>query len=145
MPLHLYHCINTIESQEGERVFHTRPQSGEPIYEQLVRQVKHAITTGALKSGAQMPTVRELAAELVINPNTVARAYRELEQAGLLESTVGRGTFVKFSPPRIFREERRKRLQPYIDQLIAEARVLNFTMKELQEQIEETLKKVPKG
>jgi GntR family transcriptional regulator len=126
-------------------LFHVRPQSGEPIYEQLVRQIKHAITTGALKSGNRMPTVRELAAQLVVNPNTIARAYRELEQAGLLESTVGRGTFVKFSPPRLFREERRKRLQPYIDQLIAEGRALNFSSKELQEQLEESLKKGAKG
>lgn len=126
-------------------MFHVRPGSGEPIYEQLVRQIKHSITTGALKSGDQMPTVRELAAQLVVNPNTIARAYRELEQAGLLESTVGRGTFVKFSPPKLFREERRKRLQPYIDQLIAEARALNFSLKELQDQLEETLKKEGKG
>ncbi len=126
-------------------MFHIRPQSGEPIYEQLVRQIKHAVTTGLLKSGDRMPTVRELAAQLVINPNTAARAYRELEQAGLLESTTGRGTFVKLSPPRLFREERRKRLQPYIDQLIAEARVLSFTTKEIQEQLEETLKKGQKG
>ena len=126
-------------------MFHIRPQSGEPIYEQLVRQIKHAVTTGALKAGDQLPTVRELAARLIINPNTVARAYRELEHAGLLESTVGRGTFVRISPPQIFREERRKRLQPYIDQLIAEARALNFSMKELLEQLEATLQKDKKN
>lgn len=126
-------------------MFHIRPQSGEPIYEQLVRQIKHAVTTGALKAGDRMPTVRELAAQLVINPNTVARAYRELEQSGLLESSVGKGTFVKISPPQLFREERRRRLQPYIDQLIAEARVLSLSMKELLEQLEATLQRDKKN
>lgn len=122
-------------------MFRIRAESGEPIYEQIVRQVKHAITTGALKTGEQLPTVRELASQLVINPNTVARAYRELERAGLLESTTGRGTFVKFSPPRLVREERRRRLQPFLDQLMAEASVLNFSIEELKEQLEETIKK----
>jgi GntR family transcriptional regulator len=122
-------------------LFRIRAESGEPIYEQLVRQVKHAIMTGALKTGEQLPTVRELAAQLVINPNTVARAYRELERSGLLESTTGRGTFVKFTPPKLFREERRRRLQPFLDQLLAEATALNFSTEELKDQLEETIKK----
>lgn len=122
-------------------MFRIRAGSGEPIYEQIVRQVKHAITTGVLKAGEQLPTVRELASQLVINPNTVARAYRELELAGLLESTTGRGTFVKFSPPRLMREERRRRLQPFLDQLLAEASVLNFSFEELLEQMKETIQK----
>lgn len=122
-------------------MFRVASQSGEPIYEQLVRQIKHAVTTGALKSGDRLPTVRELASKLVINPNTVARAYRELERDGLLESTTGRGTFVKFSPPKLFREERKKRLHPYIEQLIAEARVLNFSDEEIVDQLKELIKK----
>ncbi len=67
----------------------------------------------------------------MINPNTVSRAYRELEREGLIETTTGRGSFVKISPPRLFREERKKRLQPYLQQLIAEAAVLNFADDEL--------------
>ena len=126
-------------------MFRIRPESGEPIYEQLMRQIKHSITTGALRSGDQLPTVRELAGELVINPNTVARAYRELEREGLLESTTGRGTFVKISPPKLLREERRRRLQPFLDQLISEGRALNFTMEELLNMFEETLRKHPDG
>jgi GntR family transcriptional regulator len=126
-------------------LFRVSTQSGEPIYEQLIRQIKHAITSGALKAGDQLPTVRELAAKLVINPNTVARAYRELERDGLVESTSGRGTFVKLSPPKLFREERKKRLHPFIEQLISEARVLSFTDEELMEQIKELIKKYAKG
>jgi GntR family transcriptional regulator len=120
-------------------LFRVTPQSGEPIYEQLMRQIKHAIATGALKQGDQLPTVRELAAKLVINPNTVSRSYRELERDGLLETTAGRGSFVKISPPRMFREERKKRLQPFLQQLIAEGRVLNFTDDELNELLREEI------
>jgi GntR family transcriptional regulator len=111
----------------------------------LIRQIKHAVATGALKSGDQLPTVRELAARLVINPNTVARAYRELERDGLLESTTGRGTFVKISPPKLFRYERKKRLQPFLEQLMAEARVLNFTDDEILDQLKEIIRKYRGG
>jgi GntR family transcriptional regulator len=120
-------------------LFRVTPQSGGPIYEQLMRQIKHGIATGALKQGDQLPTVRELAAKLVINPNTVSRAYRELEREGLLETTAGRGSFVKISPPKMFREERKKRLQPFLQQMIAEGRVLNFSDDELIELLREEI------
>jgi len=68
--------------------------SGTPIYLQLVEQVKHAIETGALRAGEQLPTLRKLAVELVINPNTVVRAYRELEHEGVVEIRHGSGAFV---------------------------------------------------
>ncbi len=121
----------------GGVVFHVRPESGEPIYQQLMRQIKHAITTGALKTEEKLPTVRKLAADLVINPNTVARAYRELEREGLLKGGPRRGTFVRLSPPSIMPEERRRRLRPHVENLIAEATVLGFTVKELKAMIEE--------
>ena len=70
------------------------PASGVPIYLQLMEQVRHAIETGALKSGEQLPGIRPLAEELVINPNTVAKAYRELEHEGVLELRHGSGAFV---------------------------------------------------
>jgi|KBSSwiStaDraftv2_1062776.scaffolds.fasta_scaffold479503_2 GntR family transcriptional regulator len=120
-------------------MFQVRTGSGEPIYEQLIRQIKHAIVTGVIKPGDQLPTVRDLAIELVVNPNTVARAYRELEQAGLVDSNTRRGTIVKLSPPGMLASERRKRLQPFIDQLLTEGRVLNFTDEELLELIRKTL------
>jgi len=112
-------------------VFHVRPESGEPIYLQLVRQIRHAITTGALRPDDRLPTVRQLAADLVINPNTVARAYRQLERDGLLESGSRRGTFVKLVPPGLTARERERRLRPLIDNLIAEAAVLGFSVEEV--------------
>jgi GntR family transcriptional regulator len=70
------------------------PASGVPIYLQLMEQVKHAIETGALRPGEQLPGIRPLAQDLVINPNTVAKAYRELEHEGVIELRHGAGAFV---------------------------------------------------
>src|SRR5262245_42122784 len=75
-------------------IFRPNPSSGVPIYLQLMEQVKHAIETGALRAGEQLPGIRPLAEELVINPNTVAKAYRELEQEGVIELRQGAGAFV---------------------------------------------------
>jgi GntR family transcriptional regulator len=75
-------------------LFRPNPSLGVPIYLQLMEQVKHAIETGALQPGDQLPGIRPLAEELVINPNTVAKAYRELEHEGVLELRHGAGAFV---------------------------------------------------
>jgi GntR family transcriptional regulator len=75
-------------------IFRPNPASGVPIYHQLMEQIKHAIETGALRPGEQLPGIRPLAEELVINPNTVAKAYRELEHDGILELRQGAGAFV---------------------------------------------------
>ena len=75
------------------------PSSGVPIYLQLMEQVKHAIETGALRPGEQLPGIRPLAEELVVNPNTVAKAYRELEHEGVIELRQGAGAFVTDKAP----------------------------------------------
>jgi len=75
-------------------IFRTNPSLGVPIYLQLMEQVKHAIETGALRPGEQLPGIRPLAEELVMNPNTVAKAYRELEHEGVIELRHGAGAFV---------------------------------------------------
>src|SRR5437868_8367918 len=75
------------------------PSSGVPIYLQLMEQVKHAIETGALRPGEQLPGIRPLAEELVVNPNTVAKAYRELEHEGVIELRQGAGAFVSGNAP----------------------------------------------
>ena len=79
-------------------LFRTNPSSGVPIYLQLMEQVKHGIETGALRPGEQLPGIRPLAEELVINPNTVAKAYRELEHEGVIELRHGSGAFVAEGP-----------------------------------------------
>jgi GntR family transcriptional regulator len=68
--------------------------SGVPIYLQLMEQIKHAVETGAIRAGEQLPTIRKIAEELTMNPNTVARAYRELEREGIVEVRHGLGVFV---------------------------------------------------
>jgi GntR family transcriptional regulator len=75
-------------------LFRPNPSSGVPIYLQLMEQVKHAVETGAVRPGEQLPGIRPLAEELVINPNTVAKAYRELEHEGVIELRHGAGAFV---------------------------------------------------
>ena len=75
-------------------LFRPNPSLGVPIYLQLMEQVKHAIETGALRPGEQLPGIRPLAEELVMNPNTVAKAYRELEHEGVIELRQGAGAFV---------------------------------------------------
>jgi GntR family transcriptional regulator len=81
-------------------IFRVPQTSGVPVYLQLMEQVKHAIETGALRVGDQLPTIRKVAGELVINPNTVARAYRELEHEGMLELKHGSGAFIRESAGR---------------------------------------------
>ena len=75
-------------------IFRTDPRSGVPLYLQLIEQVRHAIEIGALRAGDQLPGMRKLAEELVMNPNTVAKAYREMEHAGLIVLRHGAGAFV---------------------------------------------------
>jgi GntR family transcriptional regulator len=81
-------------------IFRPNPSLGVPIYLQLMEQVKHAVETGALRAGEQLPGIRPLAEELVINPNTVAKAYRELEHEGLIELRHGAGAFVSATAAR---------------------------------------------
>jgi GntR family transcriptional regulator len=80
-------------------LFRPNPSSGVPIYLQLMEQVRHGIETGALRPGEQLPGIRPLAEQLVINPNTVAKAYRELEHEGVIELRHGAGAFVSASAP----------------------------------------------
>jgi GntR family transcriptional regulator len=78
-------------------IFRVNQSSGIPLYLQLMEQVKHAVETGALREGDQLPTIRKLAEDLVMNPNTVVRAYRELEHEGMIELKHGSGAFIKES------------------------------------------------
>lgn len=88
-------------------LFRANPSSGIPLYLQLMEQVKHAIEMGALRPGEQLPTIRKVAEDLVVNPNTVARAYRELEHASVIEVRQGAGAFVSRSasgPSKVLRK-----------------------------------------
>lgn len=97
-------------------------QDGVPIYVQLVNQIKYLVSSGRLAAGEQLPPVRKLAEQLVINPNTVARAYRELERDGVVTSRQGAGVFVADGVSPLARREQNRILQERIDVLLTEAR-----------------------
>ena len=113
--------------------------SATPIYRQITDQVRLAVATGRLAVGDQLPSVRALAEELVVNPNTVARAYTDLAREGLIESRSGRGVFVTRKRKMFTREEGRRRLEPLMEGLIGEAMVMDFTRDELREAFEKRL------
>lgn len=113
--------------------------SSTPIYKQITDQVHLAVASGKLAVGQQLPSVRALAEELVVNPNTVARAYGDLAQEGLIESRAGRGVFVTLKRRVFTREEGWRRLGPQIDALIGEAMALDITPGDLEEVFQEKL------
>jgi len=110
---------------------HISPSDGVPIYLQIVNQVKYLVASGRLVAGEELPPIRVLADQLVINPNTVARAYRELEMAGVVEKRRTAGTYVSASGSPLARRERLKILNERIDALLAEARQMNVDTDEL--------------
>lgn len=104
---------------------------GVPIYLQIVNQVKYLVAAGRLAAGAELPPIRTLAEQLLINPNTVARAYRELEVAGVVEKRGTTGTYVSAAGSPLARRERVRIVTERIDALLAEAQQLGFTADEL--------------
>jgi GntR family transcriptional regulator len=112
--------------------FSVDPRSGVPIYLQLIEQVKRLVAMGALAAGEQLPTVKQLAMDLTINPNTVSRAYHDLEREGVLETTPGRGSFVR--PNGVAADVRRNLgdvARTAIDRAVREGRSLGLEADEL--------------
>lgn len=107
---------------------HISSQEGVPIYRQIADQIKFLVASGRLNAGEQLPPVRKLAEQLVVNPNTVARAYRELEAAGLVMARQGSGAFVSGNGSPLAWKEKSKRLAERIDMLLAEARQMNVDL-----------------
>jgi GntR family transcriptional regulator len=114
--------------------------SGVPVYRQLIDQVQAGIATGSLALGHQLPTVRQVAVDLAINPNTVMRAYRELEIRGVLDTQQGTGTFIAARQPKIDNEDRTRRLDQLLDEFIARAGAGGFTLEEILEGLKERRK-----
>ena len=104
---------------------HISAADGVPIYLQIVNQVTYLVASGRLALGDELPPIRELAAQLVVNPNTVARAYRELELAGVVEKRRTAGTFVSAAGSPLARREQLRILTERVDALLAEARQMN--------------------
>jgi GntR family transcriptional regulator len=111
--------------------------SGVPVYRQLIDQIQAGIATGTLTAGYQLPTVRQVAVDLAINPNTVVRAYRELEIRGVLDTQQGSGTFVAADRPKVDHDERARRLDQLVDEFVARAGACGFTLAEILEGLKE--------
>jgi GntR family transcriptional regulator len=116
---------------------HIATTDGVPIYVQIVNQIKYLVASGRLSPGDELPAIRVLAEQLIINPNTVARAYRELELAGLVEKRRTAGTYVSDQGSPLARRERVKILTQRIDALLAEARQMDFAFEDLVKLLEQ--------
>ncbi len=112
-------------------------RSGVPVYRQIIDQVMGGIAAGILSGGAQLPTVRQVAVDLSINPNTVMRAYRELEIRGVLETQQGTGTFISNKKVKRDEVERQRRLNQLVSEFVARAGADGFTIKDLLETLQD--------
>jgi GntR family transcriptional regulator len=120
-------------------ILHVNTSAGVPLYLQVESQLKHAIAAGALKADDLLPSVRKLAAELRINPNTVARAYQNLERDGVIRTVPGGGTYVADNVPGLLKSEKLKRLRPLAVQIAVEGSHLRLSHEEILKLVHETL------
>jgi GntR family transcriptional regulator len=111
--------------------FRLDDHSGVPVYRQLIDQVQAAIAAGLLWPGLQLPTVRQVAVDLAINPNTVSRAYREMEIRGLLDTQQGTGTFVADKKVEFSKDERDRKLAQLVGEFVSRAGAAGFSLKQL--------------
>ena len=112
-------------------------RSGVPVYRQIIDQVRGGMSAGMLSAGDQLPTVRQLAVDLAINPNTVLRAYRELELGGMLETHQGTGTFISEKKINRNNAERERQLGQLAGEFAARAGAAGFTVEDLLERLRE--------
>lgn len=116
-------------------------RSGLPIYTQIVHQMEAQIASGLLKPGVQLPTVRALAEELRVNFNTVARAYRILDEARIISTQQGRGTYItEIPPPNVSEKLRKETLEALTQRYISEATRLDFSKGEIRQMVSDQLK-----
>jgi GntR family transcriptional regulator len=121
------------------------PRSGVPIYVQIVEQLRRAIQVGGLGAGDRLPTVRQLAGELAIAPNTVVRAYNELQRIGLVESRPGVGTVVAQEVEEVAREQRVEDIFERLRALVRDAAALGISEDELWESLDSEYERIPRA
>jgi GntR family transcriptional regulator len=124
----------------AQRIFRLDSSTGVPFYRQIIDQVLLAVGDGRLKPGTQLPTVRQLAVDLSVNLNTVAKAYREMEIRGIVQTQQGTGTFIAARTGAKSREKR-KALQDLVDRLLANAEALGVPMEDVVEALVERAEK----
>jgi len=113
--------------------FRIDTKSGVPFYRQIIEQVKFAVARGGLAAGDRLPTVRQLAVDLAVNPNTVVRAYRELELEGVVDTQQGSGTFLTRKRPEVDRLEKQRMLDQILTDLTARASSYGFSLEDVLE------------
>ena len=123
-------------------ILHVNPSSGLPLYLQIEAQVKQAVAAAALKADDALPSVRKLAADLRINPNTVARAYQNLERDGVIRTVPGGGCYVADGMPGLLKTEKVRRLRPHAQQIAVEGTQLRLTPEEILKLVHEELEKL---
>lgn len=121
---------------------HITEADGTPFYLQVVNQIKFLVASGRLEEGEQLPPVRRLAQQLLVNPNTIARAYRELESEGLVTSKRGAGVFISNAGSPLSQKEKTRILNERIDLLLAESSQLGVSLDSLQKLIEQRHRKI---
>jgi len=117
---------------------HIQAHDGVPIYLQVMQQIKYLVASGRLQPGEELPSIRTLAEQLLVNPNTIARAYRELEASGVVEKRRTAGTYVTDNGSPLARKERLKLLNERIDQLLVEAFQMGFDLQDVLRMIRES-------
>jgi GntR family transcriptional regulator len=115
-------------------------EGGVPVYRQIVNQLKQLIATGRLAVDCELPPIRKLAQSLVVNPNTVAKAYKELEHLGIIYTRQGTGCFVSGKESPLSRRERERIIGEYVGQLLTQANLLNYTYDEIIQEINKQFK-----
>ena len=123
-------------------ILRVNPSSGLPLYLQIEAQVKQAVAAAALKADDALPSVRKLAADLRINPNTVARAYQNLERDGVIRTVPGGGCYVADGMPGLLKTEKVRRLRPHAQQIAVEGMQLRLTPEEILRLVQEELEKL---
>lgn len=125
-------------------IFKINPVAGQPIYWQLVQQIRHAVETGILKHGDMLPSIRSLAADLVVSHNTIAKAYSEMEHAGLIEMRHGSGAFILAPRAQKLRSERIRQAQLRIKETVLSLQRAGFSEEEIRRLFEaELLHSIP--
>jgi len=136
--------IRNAQIEPARFAFHLDAHSGVPVYRQLIDQVQGAVASGSLSAGNQLPTVRHVAVELAINPNTVLRAYREMEIRGMLDTQQGTGTFVAEQKVELSKEVRDRQLGQLVNEFVSRAGSTGITVNELTDALREFSQRGPR-
>lgn len=133
-----------LTQQEGERLINIDNKSSVPIYQQIVDEIKEQVIKGILQGGDKLPSVREMASIIIANPNTISRAYSELERQNVIETIRGRGTYVTVDYKPVMEKERLENLKGNIKKIIVEAKYMGISKEKILKIIENTYEDIDK-